>query len=41
MPISDRHKDTEILAPRHQLLVLQRQIGKPTFIDTDHAVAGL
>ncbi|EFE72226.1 integrase catalytic region [Streptomyces viridosporus ATCC 14672] len=32
----------EILALRHQLLVLQRQVGKPTFTDTDRIVpAGL
>ncbi|MFI9276268.1 integrase core domain-containing protein [Kitasatospora sp. NPDC052896] len=42
LPMSDREKDIEILALRHQLLVLQRQVGKPTFIDTDRAVlAGL
>ncbi|MFF1688008.1 MULTISPECIES: integrase [unclassified Streptomyces] len=42
LPMSDRDKDTEILALRHQLLVLQRQVGKPTFADTDGAVlAGL
>src|SRR4030081_356875 len=40
--MSDRDKDIEILALRHQLLVLQRQAGKPTFTDTDRAVlAGL
>src|SRR3954454_13900331 len=36
--MSDRDKDIEILALRHQLLVLQRQVGKPTFTDTDRAV---
>ncbi|MFE7246146.1 hypothetical protein ACFU9C_50875, partial [Streptomyces sp. NPDC057580] len=36
-PMSDRDKDIEILALRHQLLVLQRQVGKPTFTDTDRA----
>ncbi|MFE2611842.1 integrase, partial [Streptomyces mirabilis] len=42
LPMSDREKDVEILALRHQLLVLQRQVGKPTFTDTDRAVlAGL
>lgn len=42
LPMSDRDKDVEILALRHQLLVLQRQVGKPTFTDTDRAVlAGL
>jgi hypothetical protein len=28
LPMSDRDKDTEILALRHQLAVLQRQLGK-------------
>ncbi|MEU9546672.1 integrase core domain-containing protein [Streptomyces mirabilis] len=42
LPMSDRDKGIEILALRHQLLVLQRQVGKPTFTDTDRAVlAGL
>ncbi|MFD4972424.1 integrase core domain-containing protein [Streptomyces sp. NPDC058424] len=42
LPMSDRDKDIEILALRHQLLVLQRQVGKPTFTDTDRVVlAGL
>ncbi|MBA4865308.1 transposase [Streptomyces sp. PSKA54] len=42
LPMSDRDKDIEILALRHQLLVLQRQVGKPAFTDTDRAVlAGL
>jgi hypothetical protein len=42
LPMSDREKDVEILALRHQLLVLQRQVGRPAFTDTDHAVlAGL
>ena len=36
--MGDRDKDMEILALRHQLLVLQRQVGKPTFTDTDRAV---
>jgi putative transposase len=38
LSMSDRDKDIEILALRHQLLVLQRQVGKPTFTDTDRAV---
>jgi hypothetical protein len=29
LPMSDREKDIEILALRHQLLILQRQVGKP------------
>lgn len=42
LPMSGREKDIEILALRHQLLVLQRQVGKPTFTATDRAVlAGL
>ncbi|GAA3834094.1 hypothetical protein GCM10022206_85350 [Streptomyces chiangmaiensis] len=42
LPMSDRDKDIEILALRHQLLVLQHQVGKPRFTDTDRAVlAGL
>ncbi|MEU1694639.1 integrase core domain-containing protein [Streptomyces hirsutus] len=42
LPMSDREKDVEILALRHQLLVLQRQVAKPAFTDTDRAVlAGL
>ncbi|GAA3482281.1 hypothetical protein GCM10018966_068130 [Streptomyces yanii] len=42
LPMSDRDKDVEILALRHQLLVLQRQVGKPAFTGTDRAIlAGL
>ncbi|SEC83594.1 integrase core domain-containing protein [Streptomyces melanosporofaciens] len=42
LPMSDREKDVEILVLRHQLLVLQRRVGKPTFTDTDRAtLAGL
>ncbi|MFH9969942.1 hypothetical protein ACH4PR_53655 [Streptomyces mirabilis] len=38
----DREKGIEILGLRHQLLVLQRRVGKPTFTNTDRAVlAGL
>jgi putative transposase len=28
LPMSDRNKDAEILALRHQITVLQRQLGK-------------
>ncbi|MGW7603028.1 integrase core domain-containing protein [Streptomyces antimycoticus] len=38
LPMSDRDKDIEILVLRHQLLVLQRQAGKPTFTDSDRAI---
>jgi hypothetical protein len=38
LPMSDRDKDIEILALRHRLLVLQRQVGKPAFTDTDRVV---
>jgi hypothetical protein len=42
LPMSDREKDIEILALRHQLPVLQRQVGRPVFTDTDRVVlAGL
>ena len=42
LTMSGREKDIEILALRHQLLVLQRQVGKPTFTATDRVVlAGL
>ncbi|MDT0547628.1 integrase core domain-containing protein [Streptomyces lonegramiae] len=42
LPMSNREKDVEILVLRHQLLVLQRRVGKPTFTDTDRAIlAGL
>ncbi|MEU6846323.1 hypothetical protein ABZ930_31090 [Streptomyces sp. NPDC046716] len=27
LPVSDRDKDAEILAPRHQITVLERQLG--------------
>jgi putative transposase len=38
LPMSERDKDIEILALRHRLLVLQRQVGKPAFTDTDRLV---
>ncbi|MFF1737482.1 integrase core domain-containing protein [Streptomyces sp. NPDC058247] len=38
LPMSERDKDIEILALRHQLLVLQRQVGRPAFTDTDRAL---
>jgi hypothetical protein len=42
LPMSDRDKDLEILVLRHQLLVLQRQVGKPAFTDTGRLIlAGL
>lgn len=42
LPMSDRDKDIEILALRHQLLVLQRRAGKPAFTTTDRVfLAGL
>jgi hypothetical protein len=42
LPMNDREKDIEILALRHQLLVLQRQVGKPALTGTDRALlAGL
>lgn len=42
LPVSDRDKNNEILVLRHQLLVLQRQVGKPAFTDTEPgALAGL
>jgi putative transposase len=42
LAMSDRDKDIEILALRHQLLVLQRHVGTPTITDTDRLVlAGL
>lgn len=40
LPTSDRDKDAEILALRHQITVLQRQLGsqKPRFDPTDQAL---
>jgi putative transposase len=39
LPMSDRDKDAEILALRHQLMVLERQLGKERvrFDPTDRA----
>jgi transposase InsO family protein len=42
LPVSGRDKGIEILALRHQLLVLQRRVGKPAFTATDRVfLAGL
>ncbi|MET8630325.1 hypothetical protein ABZW30_42600 [Kitasatospora sp. NPDC004669] len=42
LPMGSWEKDIEILALRHQLLILQCRVGKPAFTDTDRAVlAGL
>jgi len=34
-------RDSEILALRHQILVLQRQIARRQFTDTDHTILAL
>jgi putative transposase len=42
LPMGDRDKDIEILALRHQLLILRRQVGRPAFTPTDRMLlAGL
>ncbi|MEY9962399.1 putative transposase [Streptacidiphilus sp. MAP12-16] len=38
LPMSDRDKDVEILALRHQLAVLQRQVGRPVFTAGDRTL---
>ncbi len=38
LPMSDRAKDLEILALRHQLGVLQRQVDKPKLTWPDRAL---
>ena len=39
LPVSDRDKDMEILARRHQITVLERQLGtiRPRFLPSDRA----
>jgi putative transposase len=39
LPVSDREKEVEILAPRHQIMVLERQLGeaRPRFSLADRA----
>ncbi|MET7895766.1 hypothetical protein [Streptomyces mirabilis] len=42
LPMSEREKEIEILVPRHQLTVLQRQATKPAFTPHDRFLpAGL
>ena len=38
LPVSDRDKDAEFLALRHQLAVLQRKAGKPAFTPDDRTL---
>ena len=35
---SGDERDAEILALRHQILVLQRQVNRPRFTDTDRTI---
>jgi putative transposase len=37
LPVDGTEKDIEILALRHQLTILQRQIDRPRFTGTDRA----
>ncbi|MEU8911710.1 integrase, partial [Streptomyces mirabilis] len=39
LPMSDRDKEVEILALRHQIMVLERQLGgtRPRFGESDRA----
>jgi putative transposase len=37
LPMSDTNKDIDILTLRHQLIILQRQIGKPRLTPPDRA----
>lgn len=38
LPVGDRDKDVEVLALRHQLAVLQRQVGRPVFTPGDRTL---
>ena len=39
--VSGDKRDAEILALRHQILVLQRQIDRPSFTSTDRTILAL
>jgi putative transposase len=41
LPVSDTEKDVEILALRHQLAILQRQIDTPRLTVTDRVFLSL